>query len=148
MAMEKFYYFGYASNMDKTTLDERLNFKAEKIALGVLPHFGFRFNHPNPDGSARANIVPSQNESVYGVIYEIPSENLEHFLTSEPGYEFVQKEVFIKQGKIEAYTFISSQTEKGIFPKEEYWQTIIQGGKENGLPNGYLAQIINRVGKV
>ncbi|WP_194975435.1 gamma-glutamylcyclotransferase family protein [Aquiflexum lacus] len=146
--MEKFYYFGYASNLHQATLDSRLKFKAEKTAVGVLPHFGFRFNHLNDDGSARANIVPSQNESVYGVIYEISSENFDHFLTSEPGYDFVKKEIFIKNGKIEAYTFLSTKTEIGIFPKEDYWQTIILGGKEHNLPNGYLAQIINRVGKV
>lgn len=146
--MEKFYYFGYASNMHKTTLDSRLKFTAKKIAVGVLPHFGFRFNHLNQDGSARANIIPSQNESVYGVIYEISGENFDHFLTSEPGYDFVKKEIFIKNGKLEAYTFISDKTETGIFPREDYWNTIILGGKENELPNGYLAQIINRVGRV
>lgn len=146
--MEKFYYFGYASNMHQPTLDTRVTYRPKKIAIGVLPHYGFRFNHLNPDGTARANIIPSQNESVYGVVYEIASENLDYFLTSEPGYDFVKKDIYIKKGKIEAFTFVSSKTEKGIFPKEEYWKTIIQGGKENGLPNGYLAQIINRVGKV
>ncbi|WP_373494951.1 gamma-glutamylcyclotransferase family protein [Aquiflexum sp.] len=146
--MEKFYYFGYASNMHKSTLDSCLKFKADKIAVGVLPHFGFRFNHLNQDGTARANIVPSQNESVYGVIYEISGENFDHFLTSEPGYDFVKKEIHLKNGKLEAYTFISTKTENGLFPYKEYWQTIVLGGKENGLPNGYLAQIINRVGKV
>lgn len=146
--MEKFYYFGYASNMHQSTLDSRLKYKAEKIAVGVLPHFGFRFNHLNQDGSARANIIPSQNESVYGVIYEISSENFDYFLTSEPGYEFVKMGIFKKNGKLEAYTFISTKTVNGIFPNEAYWNTIILGGKENDLPNGYLAQIINRVGKV
>jgi hypothetical protein len=148
MEMEKFYYFGYASNMDESTLDSRLKIKPNKIGVGVLLHHGFRFNHPNADGTARANIVQSQNESVYGLVYEVAEADREFFLGSEPGYKFIQKEILTKAGKINLYTFVSEKTKGGIFPKESYWKVIVQGGKENGLPNGYLAQIINRVGKV
>lgn len=146
--MERFYYFAYASNMDQSTLDNRLKNKPHKIGVGVLLHHGFRFNHPNADGTARANIIQSQNESVYGLIYEVVEEDRNFFLSSEPGYDFIQIEILTKTGKFEAYTFVSEKTIVGIFPQEAYWKTIIKGGKENGLPNGYLAQIINRVGKV
>ncbi|PSL00450.1 gamma-glutamylcyclotransferase family protein [Cecembia rubra] len=145
--MEKFYYFGYASNLDESTLEGRLKHKPQKIGIAVLPHFGFRFSHPNPDGTARANIVPSENESVYGMLYEIKESDRPYFLNSEPGYEFVEKVVFSQKGKILAYTFISSKNETGIFPAEDYWKLIIKGGKENGIPNTYLSNILNRVGK-
>lgn len=146
--MEKFFYFGYASNLDSSTLDGRLKSKAIKVAIGILPNFGFRFNVENPDGSARANVVTSPNESVYGVIYEIADEDKGYFLTSEPGYDFVKKEVFTKKGPLSAYVFISKQSKQGIFPKEDYWKVIIKGGKEAQIPNTYLSQIINRAGKL
>lgn len=146
--MEKFYYFGYASNLDASTLEGRLKSPAKKIALGILPHFGFRFNVENPDGSARANVVDSPNESVYGLIYEIAEEDRDYFLTSEPGYEFVVKDVFTKKGPIKAHTFISDQIKEGVFPKAEYWEVIIKGGKEAKIPNTYLSQIINRAGRL
>ena len=146
--MDKFYYFGYASNLDTETMEGRLRKKPVKISLAVLPHFGFRFNYPNPDGSARANIVPSHNESVYGILFEIREEDRAYFLNSEPGYEFDKVQVFTKKGSTEAYTFISQNTQEGIFPTESYWKTIYKGGKENGLPNTYLSQILNRVGKI
>ncbi len=134
--------------MDESTLDSRLKNKPTKIGVGVLLHHGFRFNHPNADGTARANIVQSQNESVYGLVYEVAVEDRDFFLRSEPGYKFIQKEILTKTGKIQAYTFVSEKTKGGIFPQESYWKVIVKGGKDNGLPNGYLAQIINRVGKV
>jgi hypothetical protein len=146
--MDKFYYFGYASNLDTKTLEGRLRGKPIKIGVGVLPHYGFRFNFPNPDGSARANIVPSQNESVYGLVFEISEEDRAYFLNSEPGYKLEKVNVFTKIGSQEAYTFISDQTKDGIFPKEVYWKTIYQGGRENGIPNTYLSQILNRVGRI
>jgi hypothetical protein len=146
--MASFYYFGYASNLDASTLEGRLHSKPVKIGIGVLPHFGFRFNYTNPDGSARANIVSSENESVYGLVFEIHEQDRSYFLQSEPGYEFVQKEIFTKNGKLNAFVFISKNTRDGIFPKEEYWKVILKGGKESGLPDSYLAQIINRVGKI
>lgn len=146
--MESFYYFGYASNLDSSTLEGRLHTNPLKIGIGVLPHHGFRFNHPNPDGSARANIVFSENESVYGLIFKIQKEDKAYFLTSEPGYDFVEKEIFTKSGKINAFVFISKNTQEGLFPKEEYWKVILKGGKESGIPDSYLAQVINRVGKI
>lgn len=146
--MDSFYYFGYASNLDGSTLEGRLRHRPKKICLGILPHYGFRFNFPNPDGSARANIIPSPNESVYGILYEISEEDRAYFLNSEPGYDFVKKEIFIHSGKVEAFTFISEKTVEGIFPSWEYWQVIIKGGQENEIPNTYLSQILNRVGKL
>lgn len=146
--MNSFYYFGYASNLDTSTLQGRLQSKPVKIRLGVLPHFGFRFNFPNPDGSARANLVPSENESVYGLVFEIQEEDKSYFLTSEPGYDLVEKEIFTNKGRVNALVFISKNIRNGIFPREEYWKVILKGGKESGLPDTYLAQIINRVGKI
>lgn len=146
--MESFYYFGYASNLDTNTMEGRLKSKPVNIGVGVLPHFGFRFNFPNPDGSARANLVPSENESVYGLVFEIKEEDRGYFLTSEPGYDFVEKEIFTKNGRISAFVFISPKTKTGIFPREDYWKVILKGGKESGLPDSYLAQIINRAGKI
>jgi hypothetical protein len=145
---KKFHYFGYASNLDESTLEGRLTTPAQKICLAVLPQFGFRFNVKNADGSARANLIPSPNESVYGVVYEISENDKAYFLKSEPGYEFIEKEVHTASGPIKAFVFISPKNETGIFPEESYWQVIVKGGKESKLPNTYLSQIINRVGKL
>lgn len=146
--MDGFYYFGYASNLDRGTLEGRLLTSPLFVGIGVLPHYGFRFNFPNPDGSARANIITSPNESVYGLLYKIETGDWEYFQKSEPGYDFVQKEVLTKNGSLQAFTFQSNMIQTGIFPAEDYWKLIVKGGMENGIPETYLAQIINRAGKI
>lgn len=148
MKKETFLYFGYASNLDITTLTGRLNNPPKLNGLAVLPHHGFRFNFLNPDGSARANVIESKNESVYGLLFEVEYSELEYFLKSEPGYDFIERVVLTKSGPIKAHVFISQKLVKGIFPHQEYFQTIIRGGEANGIPKGYLASILNRAGKI
>ena len=145
--MESFYYFGYASNLDVSTLEGRLKSGAKLLGLASLPHYGFRFDHPNPDGSARANIIPSPHETVYGLLFEVPLVDKAYFWSSEPGYDFVSMQVATKNGFVEAYVFISPSHVANIFPDEKYLEVILRGGKANGLPASYLAQVINRAGK-
>ena len=92
--------------------------------------------------------MESPNETVYGLVYWIDANDRQYFLKSEPGYDFVEKEVFTKNGTIRSFTFQSSLVRSGIFPTEDYWKLIVKGGKENGIPESYLAQIINRAGKI
>ncbi|GGF32694.1 gamma-glutamylcyclotransferase family protein [Echinicola rosea] len=138
-------YFGYASNLDQLTLVERLHHPPTLIGIGMLPRYGFRFNHPNPDGSARANIVHSPNENVYGAVYEIAEADVSHFLNSEKTYDFTAVSVQTKNGEVGAFTFISSQNVSNIFPDQAYYDTIIRGGKALKLPNTYLTSIMNRL---
>lgn len=146
--MEGFYYFAYASNLDRKTLEGRLSTVPHLVGVGILGHYGFRFNFRNADGSARANIVWSPYESVYGLVFRIQENDREFFLKSEPGYDLVEKEILTRNGTIRAFTFQSKLIEAEIFPNEEYWKLILKGGRENGIPNSYLAQIINRAGKI
>ncbi len=146
--METFFYFGYASNLDITTLEGRLKTPPVLKGIGALTAHGFRFNFPNPDGSARANLIESENESVYGLLFQIDKRDFDFFLTSEPGYDFVEKKILTPQGEISAFTFISPTVAEKIFPKKEYLDTILHGGGENGIPKGYLAGIMNRAGRL
>lgn len=145
--MESFYYFGYASNLDVSTLEGRLKSGAKKVGVAMLPHYGFRFDHPNPNGSARANIIPSPQETVYGLLFEIALTDKAYFLDSEPGYDFVPMQVKIENRSVQAYVFISPSHVPNIFPDKKYLEVILRGGKANGIPASYLAQLINRAGK-
>ncbi|QDH78277.1 gamma-glutamylcyclotransferase [Echinicola soli] len=138
-------YFGYASNLDQDTLVGRLQHPPKLIGIGVLLHHGFRFNHPNPDGSARANIVPSPNENVYGAVYEIAEADVSYFLTSEEAYDFTEVRAQTQKGEVPAFTFISKQNVSNIFPEQAYFDTIIRGGKALQLPSTYLTSIMNRL---
>jgi len=67
-------------------------------------------------------------------------------MKSEQGYDFIEVKISTKSGPVSAFTFINKDTHENIFPSEEYLQTIMEGGKRQGLPNEYLENIMNRGG--
>ncbi|WP_186757068.1 gamma-glutamylcyclotransferase family protein [Echinicola salinicaeni] len=142
--MSTLLYFGYASNLDQSTLDSRLIHPSKYMGIGVLKGYGFRFNHKNPNGTARANILKSPNETVYGALYQLHQEDIEHFLKSEQRYDFKALDVHTKSGEANAFTFISPQNISRIFPEKEYLETILKGAKSIKLPNTYISYILNR----
>jgi hypothetical protein len=144
--MKEILYFAYASNLKQDLFEERLGHSAEFRGVGILPRYGFRFNHPMEDGTARANIVSSPNEQVYGVLYAISEEDLKHFLQSEPGYEYKEMTIYTSKGTVKAGTFLSPENKSNIFPSETYLAYIVDGGRNFKLPNEYLENIINRSG--
>jgi len=144
--MNEILYFAYASNLDESTFEKNLGEKSKKRGLGILPGHGFRFNVPNEDGTARANIEPSPREMVYGTLYHINEHTRKYFLKSEQGYDFIEVQISTKSGPVSAFTFINRNTKDNIFPSREYLDIILEGGKRQGLPNEYLENIMNRGG--
>lgn len=76
---DQFYYFAYASNLTLSLLEERVGNKLQNCLPGRLPDYGFRFNRKNPDGSARANIVVSESEDVFGLVCPIDQKYKDQF---------------------------------------------------------------------
>ncbi len=146
MNSEKLLYFAYASNLDRETFQDRIKGEFAFLGIAVLRGYGFRFNHPNRDGSARGNIIISPNENVYGAVYQLENENKSFLMDSEPGYEWIKVPIKTYQGVLEAYTFSSKQNVSAIYPEAHYMATILKGAKELGIASGYLAQLINRAG--
>ncbi|WP_215226610.1 gamma-glutamylcyclotransferase family protein [Echinicola shivajiensis] len=142
--MENIKYFGFASNPDQSTLDSRLIHPSKYMGIGVLKGYGFRFNHKNPNGSARANIIVSPNETVYGALYQLHKDDIKHFLKSEKLYDFKELDIQTKNGELKVFTFISPQNISAIFPEKEYLETILKGAKNIKLPNTYISSILNR----
>lgn len=132
-----FYYFGYASNLKVSTLEQRIGDKIENYLTGRLIDYGFRFNRKNPDGTARANIIASDSEDVFGVVYQIAEKHRDILLKSEPGYQLTTVTIETDQGNIPAYTFISLADDEDIYPSKEYLNTILSGAKEHSLPAEY-----------
>ncbi|MEJ7694044.1 gamma-glutamylcyclotransferase [Daejeonella sp.] len=133
-----FLYFGYASNLKTSIVEERTGSKIQNYVSGRLPDYGFRFNRKNQDGTARANIISSESEDVFGVVYQIDQKFKDQLLTTEPGYELVQLLIETSSGNVEALTFISSSDDEDVHPSKEYLNTILQGAKEHELPEEYV----------
>lgn len=132
-----FNYFAYASNLKVAVLEQRIGGKVQDYIQGRLIDYGFRFNHKNEDGTARANIISSESEDVFGVLYQVDEKYRNILLQTEPGYNLIEVSVETEQGNIQAYTFISDADDEGIYPGKEYINIILSGAKEHSLPAEY-----------
>jgi hypothetical protein len=138
-----FNYFAYASNLKKSNLEHSLGSKIDNFLDGRLLDYGFRFNVKNADGKARANIIVSESEDVFGAIYEIENTVKEKLLASEPGYKLIEVNIETQTGYVPALTFISDEDAEGLYPAKDYLKSISEGAKEHKLPEEYLEFIIS-----
>ncbi|HUH33971.1 MAG TPA: gamma-glutamylcyclotransferase [Daejeonella sp.] len=132
-----FYYFAYASNLKVSVLEQRINGKVQDYIQGRLIDYGFRFNRKNSDGTARANIIFSESEDVFGVLYQVDEKYRNILLQTEPGYSLIEVPVETDQGNVQAFTFISDADDEDIYPGKDYLSTILSGAKEHALPAEY-----------
>jgi hypothetical protein len=140
---KSFNYFAYASNLKKSNLEQLIGSKIDNFLDGRLLDYGFRFNVKNADGKARANIIVSESEDVFGAIYEIEDTIKEKLLASEPGYKLIEVNIETQTGYVPALTFISDEDVEGLYPAKEYLKSINEGAKEHKLPEEYLEFIIS-----
>ncbi|UJP66974.1 gamma-glutamylcyclotransferase [Mongoliitalea daihaiensis] len=138
------YYFGYASNLDIETLKGRLPAEPNLMGIGLLENHEFQFSFPNPDGSARANIHAKEGGKVFGLVFQISASAVDYFLNSEPGYDFIPKEILVGGALITAYTFQSKIRREGLTPSKEYIDTIVRGGQTQDIPSWYLEEVISK----
>jgi hypothetical protein len=138
-----FNYFAYASNLKKSNLEQCIGGKIDNFLDGRLLDYGFRFNVKNAEGKARANIITSESEDVFGAIYELHNIVKEKLLASEPGYKIIEVTIETETGHVPAFTFISDVDVEDIHPTKEYLKIITDGAKEHKLPDEYLEFIIS-----
>lgn len=138
-----FNYFAYASNLKKSNLEQVIANKIDGFLGGRLLDYGFRFNVKNADGKARANIIASESEDVFGAIYKLENTVKEKLIVSEPGYKLIQVNIETATENVQAFTFISEADEVDIYPTKDYLKSISEGAKEHGLPEEYLEFIVS-----
>lgn len=140
---KSFNYFAYASNLKKSHLEQCVGSKIDNFLEGRLLDYGFRFNVKNADGKARANIIASESEDVFGAIYELENSAKENLLKSEPGYKMIEVIIETATGHVPAFTFISDADVEDIYPAKDYLKSITEGAKEHKLPEEYLEFIVS-----
>ena len=130
-------YFAYGSNLFKEQLFYRIK-KYHTAQTAILKDFKFSYNKKGKDGTAKANIVKSENSKVYGVIYEIDEDDFKKLNNVyEKGYDQLNITVNCN-GALNAITFKSDSIINNIGPSEEYRLVIRKGAKEWNLDGGYI----------
>ena len=132
-----FNYFGFDSNLKKSLLEERIGGSVEEFTTARLANFGFRFNKKNKDGSAAANLILSEEEDVYGVVYKIHTRYYDTLCKTEPGFKLIDVQVETDTSYVKAVTFLSEEDYENILPEKSYLNAILKGAKEHALPEEY-----------
>ncbi|XP_061402492.1 gamma-glutamylcyclotransferase-like [Musca vetustissima] len=154
---DKFYYFGFGSNM----LTKRIHIEnptAVKIGPGKLENYRLDFNDfsTNWDG-APATIVPHENRTVWGTVWEIDLSNLDDIDHQEGVHEgmYEAKSVPIvlkSDGKvITSRAYLLTDQPKSDFesmtideipakrlPSKTYIQCLVKGAIESDIDDEYV----------
>lgn len=137
----RLYYFAYGSNLKRNRLRERVGF-VHTYHKGFIKDYSLVFNKKSIDESSKANIR-SNGSKVWGVCYELDDDGYEKLKGHEEGYNERDVAVYDEEDKlfIIAKTFTSKQISENA-PKKDYVKLIIEGAKENDLPETYIQQVI------
>jgi hypothetical protein len=135
--LERTWYFAYGSNMYIEQLIDRAGFIYEKSS-GFVKNYSFSYNKKSKDGSSKANMIYSDGIITHGVCFEIGADGFQKLQRFEKGYNAIEIPFYSTIGSlIIAKTFISNSICDAP-PAEEYVNTIIQGARENDLPEEYI----------
>ena len=87
------------------------------------------------DLSGKANIVPGKRETVWGVVFDLSKEEIEHLAGFESGYEQKTVEVTCPEHseKLSVQTFIADANARDLVPTAAYVRRIVEGAREHGL---------------
>jgi hypothetical protein len=138
-------YFAYGSNM-KTTQMRKRTYAAKSIGIAHLPGKKVVCNKKSVDGSGKANIIDDPNGEVWGVLYEITSDDIECLSRHEKSYKLVPIVVFNENEEpVESFTYISNVLTDDPRPFKVYKKLILDGAKEHGLPVSYINTLVKTI---
>jgi|SRR5579863_1456701 len=133
-------YFAYASNMEPAQIQARCP-DHRFFSVARAEHYALAFTRWSRSwNSGTADILPTRNGEVFGVLYEISLDDLKRldkFTLSPQAY--VRGDLAVKAGKesFPAMTYFAVR-EGGFLPSEKYLGQIVQGAEFFNLPKAYI----------
>ena len=144
-----FVCFAYGSNMLIKKLRSRCP-SAEKIGMCKIKKHNLKFHKVSKkdhSGKCDCEYTESETAEVYGVLFRIPKleeTKLDEFEGLGKGYEKKPIDVTtIEEGKDTAVMYYATDEAKDPNKKPYVWylNQVIEGAKENCLPDDYIAKI-------
>lgn len=150
---DTFLYFAFGSNM----LTQRIhvqNQSAKAVGTAMLKDHELDFRLPSKrwHGCA-ATVIPCPGKRVWGVLWELKNEDLKS-LDDQEGvplniYRRLTVKVHSKDGSEELHPYTYRVCDEMMIPKTDdcrpskvYKNIMIEGAKENGLPNEYVQELM------
>lgn len=145
-------YFAYGSSMSTRRFSERLGWSDSNVAQWIpttrprkcdLKGYRLIFNKPDSTNSlaGTANIIKDEKGNVEGVLYQLTKAAVDFLDRSEGGYRRESIKVLLDGTEEQALTYIATSTQDGLKPTKEYLDLVVQGGKEHGLRQTYIAEL-------
>jgi gamma-glutamylcyclotransferase (GGCT)/AIG2-like uncharacterized protein YtfP len=134
-------YFAYGSNMNTERLQNRVS-STKPLGRAKLPNKSLVCNKKGKDGSGKANLTDAAEDTVWGVLYEIDSAELDQLDRYENGYVRISLDVMNDQDSlVKAYVYVSSKLTDDARPYDWYKELMIKGAREHQLPAFYIARL-------
>ena len=133
-------YFAYGPNMLKQQLRDR-GIKPKRSFVAELRGHKLDFNKQGNDGSGRANVERDGHKSVFGVVFDITTSDLNELDRYEGAPAHYRRQsitVAADNGRHSAITYVAVRKAEGLRPTAEYVRKIIEGAVEAGLPWSYI----------
>jgi hypothetical protein len=137
-------YFAYGSNMSSSQLRA---WDTPHRALGAaeLPDHRLAFLRRSVRWKAgAADIVPTEGESVWGVLWELPfgAAELDVKESAGVGYRRRSVEVVHEGEPVTAMAYeVIDKAPREVRPRPEYVQLMVDGAREHGLPDAWLRRL-------
>lgn len=136
------YYFAFGANMSSKVINSYRKVNTMSSSIAVLHQYRLVFNTPGLPlfEPVFANISPSENDSVWGVVYKLERSEW-HKIISTEGKDYGKHEVevvAIDGQRIRAFTLYATQnlvTDKKT--SQRYLSILTRGAKERNLPGHY-----------
>ena len=139
------YYFGYGSNMLTPRLQARVP-SAQPVATVRLEDYELHFHKWSRDESGKCNIVPAPGATVYGVVFEVDTDELEALDEAEQrGRGYTREEVSLKgpDTSFNAFAYVAqpAYVDDALLPYDWYHGLVLAGAQQHDLPSRYIDQI-------
>ena len=139
------YYFAYGANILEKNLSKVLGIDIDKPKLGILHDYRLIFNAvTEKQDQSYANLSSSENDMVYGKIYQLYENDLQKLDKHEYIYTRFSFNIFNIEDNINilGYAYIIEDKKyinNNIKPTERY----LNYYKESDLPKEYIKKILN-----
>ena len=133
-------YFAYGSNLSSARLLARVP-SARARGAARLDGFALRLDKPGADGSGKANLLATPGALVWGVVYQLDPSDWPALDACEPGYERTAVRVALDGAPLAAQTYCSPLYGPGLAAFRWYHRHLVDGAREHGLPEEWIALI-------
>lgn len=138
-------YFAYGHNMGAQAM-ERACPGHRFLGAAQLPDHRLAFTRRSlRTGTGVADILAAPGQSVWGALYELDDEHLAAIDEKEGnGWAYERRSVRVRaaDGEFEAFAYaVIARDAEHVQPSREYLQALLDGARERGLPEDYVATL-------